>query len=79
MVSQFGRTLLVYLAYILTDIHTSILTPLLVISVVRGGYLDLRFVTLYRAGARRLNNDSVRVSVGSTVMIDAGATFIGTG
>jgi len=47
--------------------------------VVAGGYLDIRFVTLYRGGARRLNGGRMKVSVGSTALVDYGGTFIGTG
>jgi len=58
----------------------SLTLPLTVdLAVVAGGYLDVRFLTLYRAPARRLNNNRTQVSIGSTAMVDFGGTFIGTG
>jgi len=54
-------------------------SSLLLLPVIAGGYLDIRYVTTYRAEGRLLNDGRTSIGVGSTAMVDAGASFIGTG
>ena len=49
------------------------------LSVVAGGYLDLRFVTTYRGAGRRLNYNRTSVSNGATALVQAGGLFVATG
>jgi hypothetical protein len=44
-----------------------------------GGELDLRFLTLYRGTSRKELGGRLRISQGSTIMVDIGGTLLAEG
>ena len=49
------------------------------LTVVAGGYLDLRFLCCYRGAGRRLNNGTMVVINGGVALVQAGGVLVGTG
>jgi hypothetical protein len=45
------------------------------VAVTKGGYLDLRSVTVFKGAGRKYADGRIKLSVGSTVLVELGATF----